>query len=784
MEWMFLGCSKLSSLEPLKKWDVHNVKDMSYMFNDCKSVRSLTPLANWDVNKVETMSSMFSGCSNAVSADFGKWQLRSDVYLYHFLGDCSSLSKITVPTNFNFSPTYIPIPKKIAEYTGSWAYEDPWNHMETLTGEEFQEGIHKEGTWYWERKGERPPQYYVSVPENVFIPEYAENSSFTQTPEEAFTDDGYWQQSDDNTWTYTFYVYDASVKWYVWEEPVPDGYTSTATKENPIIIENGSIVPTITNTLNTMPKDYGKISIQKQLVNDSEISLQEDTSFPFRVTISDENSQPLTGTKVFGGITFQNGVAYLSVNPDETIIINNIPAGYHYTVEELPDDKYVQEIANSSGIIQAEPLESIALNNNPAGLVVATNTRKQEEERPHENLVIRKEVTGNVETEEAFEFVVALNNLEPDTEYTYGNQTFTSDKEGNANVSVSLKNGEEVVFENLPAGTQYRILEETGNYISSYVISDKNNMGMINQTTDENEAVNEELATATETVDAGEEATVTFTNNIMKTQNISISKVVKDAEGQVLTDDSRYEFTVEFSNTKPGTEIQSDLGMLRTDDNGQATASFYLANGDTVEFTDIPVGTQYRFTEAENSATASYKITDTLENQSTVTAGATNDKPKQELATSMETVDNGEDTNVTFTNTITNGSLTIIKKDANGEPLMGTEFKLVDIDGNVYMPITASTNSEGIITWTELPFGTYTLTETKAPAGASLMKEPMVIEITSETPDIEISITDNSVIYLDAGGTGMVMGITFSSAALALALACILNDYRKKKYSK
>ena len=291
----------------------------------------------------------------------------------------------------------------------------------------------------------------------------------------------------------------------------------------------------------------------------------------------------------------------------------------------------------------------------------------------------------------------------------------------------------------------------------------------------------EELSTAQENLDEGEDVIVEFTNEILKTQNVSISKIVKDNEGQILNDDSRYEFTAEFSNTEPGTEIKSDLGVLRTDDNGQVTASFYLANGDTVEFADIPVGTQYRFTEAANNATASYKITDSLENEMAVQPGGGNNTPKLELSTVYETVDDMEDTQITFTNVISNGSLTLLKKDSNNEPLMGAEFRLTDSEGTIYNADKTATGTDGTMTWNELPFGTYTLTETKAPAGATLMKEPIQVEITSDTPDVSIEITDNSTIYLDAGGTGLITWIAISSAVLALGTAYLLDKEQKKK---
>ena len=112
---------------------------------------------------------------------------------------------------------------------------------------------------------------------------------------------------------------------------------------------------------------------------------------------------------------------------------------------------------------------------------------------------------------------------------------------------------------------------------------------------------------------------------------------------------------------------------------------------------------------------------------------------------------------------------------------MGAGFSLTDVDGNVYVPTTATTNSEGVIVWNELPFGTYTLTETKAPAGATLMSEPMQVEITIDNPDIFLEITDNSAVYLDAGGTGLITWVTLSSAVLAVGIAYLLENYQKKK---
>ena len=785
MDSMFFMCTSLTSLEPLAEWDTSNVTTMYQMFLDCNSLTSLSPLGGWNTENVTNMESMFWGCSKAESADFSNWKPASN--RHRMLNECYLISEITISAEFDFTDTSLPQRYSSNKYTGAWAYGDPWNHAETISGYYFRTGTHKAGTWYWERKGENPAsQHYTSMTSNIFTPEYLTNpdgsTSLKQLPTEAFPNDGFWQKQDDNSWVYTFYVFDASVKWYVWEEPVPDGYTSSATRDNPIIIENGSIVSTITNTLETMPKAYGNLSIQKQLVDSTQALSVEEQSFPFRITLSDEANQQLSGVDMFGGITFNNGVAYQSVSPSVPLEISGIPAGYRYTVEELPDDKYIQEITNHTGIIQPDNEETTAYADNSTGLVVATNTRIPEPERTYGNLILRKTVTGNTDTNEAFDFVVSLDNLEPDTAYTYGDKTFNSDSEGSADVEVSLKNNEVVPFNNLPTDSQYRIMEEAGNYTSSYTITDANNQGMINQTIDSNEAENEELVTAMETLDEDEDITVEFINKINKTQKVSIAKVVENSNGEVITDDSRYEFSVEFTDAEADTKITSNLGVLRTDEEGNASASFFLKNGETLEFDGVPVGAKYRFTEVENNAIASYAITDTLENDSVIKQNDANTTVKQALSTEFETVDNNEDSTVTFTNTYIKGALTVIKRSSDGDLLMGAEFRLTGSDGTVYEPENVATDANGRIAWTELPFGTYTLTETKAPAGTTLTKEPIQIEITENAPDVSIEITDNSAIFLDAGGTGLITWMTISSAILALVTALLLTN-KKKRYN-
>ena len=161
---MFSECSSITSLEPLAGWNTENVTTMWGMFSECSSITSLKPLAGWDTESVTDMSHMFEGCQKVESADFSSWKTASSKL--EMFQNCYSLSQITISSDFNFSETFLPSPRKNDEYTGNWAYGDPYNHAETLTGAEFKTGTHKAGTWYWERKEIEIPVVSVSVKDN------------------------------------------------------------------------------------------------------------------------------------------------------------------------------------------------------------------------------------------------------------------------------------------------------------------------------------------------------------------------------------------------------------------------------------------------------------------------------------------------------------------------------------------------------------------------------------------------------------------------------------------
>ena len=55
---MFYNCKKFN--QDISKWNVSNVKDMSFMFYGCKKFNQ--DISGWDVSKVRYKSCVFVGC--------------------------------------------------------------------------------------------------------------------------------------------------------------------------------------------------------------------------------------------------------------------------------------------------------------------------------------------------------------------------------------------------------------------------------------------------------------------------------------------------------------------------------------------------------------------------------------------------------------------------------------------------------------------------------------------------------------------------------------------------
>ena len=87
MEGMF----KFSSFnQPLDKWNVSNVKDMSMMFDNAKSFNQ--PLNNWNVSNVTSISTMFRYASS-FNQPLDNWDVSNVEYMNSLFYEAESFNQ-------------------------------------------------------------------------------------------------------------------------------------------------------------------------------------------------------------------------------------------------------------------------------------------------------------------------------------------------------------------------------------------------------------------------------------------------------------------------------------------------------------------------------------------------------------------------------------------------------------------------------------------------------------------------------------------------------------------
>ena len=141
---------------------------------------------------------------------------------------------------------------------------------------------------------------------------------------------------------------------------------------------------------------------------------------------------------------------------------------------------------------------------------------------------------------------------------------------------------------------------------------------------------------------------------------------------------------------------------------------------------------------------------------------------------------------VTRENMPTKGSLTIRKIDATGGPLAGVELLLeMSTDGQSWAEIGKSTtDSTGAAKWDNLKLGAkYRVTEVKAPAGYTLLPEPVSVDaLTADAPDITVTLCNNADFVLPfTGGRGFAAPILFAALMLGMGVYfCKKSEFKKE----
>ena len=134
------------------------------------------------------------------------------------------------------------------------------------------------------------------------------------------------------------------------------------------------------------------------------------------------------------------------------------------------------------------------------------------------------------------------------------------------------------------------------------------------------------------------------------------------------------------------------------------------------------------------------------------------------------------------------GSITVRKVDVTGSPLAGAELLLeTSADGKTWTEVgRVTTDNTGIAKWSDLKVGAqYRITETKSPAGYTLLTEPLFTgTLDSNNRDITITACNNAGFALPfTGGTGFTTYFLFAALAL-MASVCFRKKIEVKETTK
>ena len=92
-DYMFYGCSGLTSIEFSDNFDTSNVTDMSYMFYGCSGLTSLN-VSSFNTSKVTSMYAMFQRCYNLTSLDLSNFDTSKVTTMFQMFTTCSGLTSI------------------------------------------------------------------------------------------------------------------------------------------------------------------------------------------------------------------------------------------------------------------------------------------------------------------------------------------------------------------------------------------------------------------------------------------------------------------------------------------------------------------------------------------------------------------------------------------------------------------------------------------------------------------------------------------------------------------
>ena len=452
------------------------------------------------------------------------------------------------------------------------------------------------------------------------------------------TTGGKWVQVDENTWTmdkdndgktdvtlvkkgdqweYLFRTEDPDAQYYGWEESVPAGYKVVGKGERKDPATNKKVTSKYSHTPNI--SDDGKQSgnyADNSNLNDV-ITIPGATKLHVKLTYGGESA--MYG-RLYDWVCMWEGnhPEYTADNDYDTAVSINdtkkFGGGSGTTVEcDIAGDTVTFGFrSDSSGCGNGYGYYAVVTSDVASDFSI-TNEEENVTEPEYGSLKLSKVVAGEG-ADPLQNFLFEINLTSTDTALSdklNGNITFGDVNFKDGKATVYLKDKDVVELRNIPAGVTWEIKEKaTEGYKTEVAVGSFRVKKVVENGSDAD----------------GFYFSAALTG--LKAQKVYTVKIAK------------------ADNTpKEDLSITSNAA-------GTAYVQFQLKNGETAEFVNLPIGSNYQIKEDANDYTASYKITDeeNSENLKAVMSQNGNYESKKELSTQKETLDAGEKALITFTN--------------------------------------------------------------------------------------------------------------------------------------
>lgn len=342
----------------------------------------------------------------------------------------------------------------------------------------------------------------------------------------------------------------------------------------------------------------------------------------YTYNVSFKNLTPDKQYKLDNDQTFtadHDGYGYVSVilGDKEAVKFNNLDVGASYKVTQQAEKDTTPSYKVTNATDKGDIAQSSNQANKNESLATAWENVDEGEDITvtyinnvvkYQNLVLKNTVTGKAP--DKFHYVVTFTNLPETIQSDAGN--IVPDEDRKASVDVYLDNDETITFKNVPVTTKYQITEYANAGTASYQLTSADETkAKYAKASKQNTKSDQDLQTALETVDEGEDVTVTYLNVMPEVAHISLTKKVQGLE---VHPNKFFKFTISLTNATKNQNYSIDLsqgseehdGMknpifIKTDNNGHASVDIYLKQNDKIVVNDLPLTAKYSIAEDDNN---------------------------------------------------------------------------------------------------------------------------------------------------------------------------------------